>query len=189
MASFFDHKHLEPDDSSPPSSPDEQPAYKRPRTSTPAPVEPELSLSSLPSRPPTPSTYDPFRATPEELIPPDHPHSRIDPASLPKLACSRVSPLICVNQHLIEELDVVRKWKEIGEDDPGARSEEKHELAYLRACSSLKAYPTKIRTVDEAKAIPFVGTKIALQIEEYLSTGLIALASQSIFVVPFHPNY
>lgn len=58
----------------------------------------------------------------------------MDPAKMAKLACQRISPIVCVNQALLDELNVIIKWKEIGEDDMDV-SADKHDLALKRAAS------------------------------------------------------
>lgn len=62
------------------------------------------------------------------LLPPDPPPV-FDPASLDHLAqysCLRASPLGCVNQKLAEELNVMRKWREL-------EGEERSALSYQKA--------------------------------------------------------
>ncbi|CDZ97716.1 DNA polymerase IV (family X) [Phaffia rhodozyma] len=175
---LLDHRpYLVPPDHS------SQPTHKWPRKQTASPS----------TRPPnqhnntrSPSDHNPFKTTSPALILASFPATEksIEPSTLPRLACCRKSPSICINQLLIEELDVIRVWKENGEDDTlesdlnqaGKKDDEKHALAYSRACSALKAYPTKICSVSEAQVIPFIGPKIALQIGEYLSTGQIKLS-------------
>lgn len=107
-------------------------------------VEPSTTPPGSSTRPiassilPTPSTFSPFHSpTPDDLLPPPGPS--IDPSSLPKFACQRRSPRICINQPLLDELSVIIRWKEAGENDVGERgSEDKHSLAYKRGCSAIK---------------------------------------------------
>lgn len=103
-----------------------------------------LDLASLPR----PEDFNPHSQTPSDLIPPPGP--RVPPSSLSKLACARRSPLVCVNQALLNELAVIIKWKEVGEDDKGAWGGDKHSLSYKRACSvSLKQAPSREANQDD----------------------------------------
>ena len=89
-----------------------------------------------------------------------------------KLACCRASPLVCPNQALVEELDVIRRMRWL-------EGEEVNALSYSRTIAVLKgsscvstcglallmsatAYPRRIteRLIrDEVPKLPFVGPK------------------------------
>ncbi|KAL7410968.1 hypothetical protein BDY24DRAFT_417563 [Mrakia frigida] len=125
---------------------------------------------------PTPSTFSPFRRTPTHLIPP--PGCPMDPKTMSPLSVHRVSPLVCVNQRLLDELEVLIKWKEVGEDSTGDWDKVKEHKAqeYRRGCASIKAYPTKLISGKEAQKLPHVGQKIASLVEEFIENGYITLA-------------
>ena len=91
-----------------------------------------LELDPPPKALPHPDTFDFYPKTNPDLIPP--PGKAINPVDMPKLACQRISPIICVNQPFLDELNVIIKWKEIGEDDMDL-SADKHDLALKRAAS------------------------------------------------------
>ena len=67
---------------------------------------------------------------PAHFLPPDPPPA-FDPASLDsgaRFSCLRASPLVCANQGLCEQLDVMRRARELEGEDRSA-------LSYLRAVS------------------------------------------------------
>jgi hypothetical protein len=101
------------------------------------PNSPPCSPTAL-SALPTPATFTPFHPpTPNHHLPPPGPPN--DPSSLPRFACQRRSPRICINQPLLDELSVIIRWKEAGEGDVGERgNEDKHSLAYKRGCAAIK---------------------------------------------------
>ncbi|TBU40726.1 Nucleotidyltransferase [Dichomitus squalens] len=138
------------------------PTSPRPRTA---------ELSSSPTSPSAASVPEPAERSvyvPENLLPPDPPIptklETLDYTS--RYACQRPSPLVCVNQSLVRELDTIRhsRWLE-GED--------RSALSYERAASVIKAYPHKIRSLAQVVKLPFIGTKIGGLIEQYLNTGTI----------------
>lgn len=73
---------------------------------------------------------DVHSSIPANLLPPNPPPT-FDPKSLDplaKFACERPSPLKCVNQKLAEDLDVMRRWREL-------EGEERSALSYRKAVS------------------------------------------------------
>ncbi|KAL7415266.1 hypothetical protein BDY24DRAFT_382392 [Mrakia frigida] len=154
--------------------------FKRVHSDPPAsfasPIPLKLAKLSLDPREnlPTPETFNFHPKVSPDKIPP--PGKRIDPSSLPPLACHRKSPMVCVNQPLLDELAVLIKWKLIGEDHKEYGVVETHSLAYKRACAAIKAYPTKLQSKAEARKIPYVGEKLAALIGEFIKTGVIARA-------------
>ncbi|KAG2069658.1 Nucleotidyltransferase [Suillus decipiens] len=90
-----------------------------------------------------------------------------------KYSCLRPSPLICPNQSLVEEIDVIRRGRNV-------EGEERSVLSYSRAISVIKAYPHVITTHDiqDLHELPFLGEKILSMIEEFLKTGRIAEAQK-----------
>lgn len=61
----------------------------------------------------------------------------MDPKTMSPLSVHRVSPLVCVNQRLLDELEVLIKWKEVGEDSTGDWDKVKEHKAqeYRRGCA------------------------------------------------------
>ncbi|CDO72628.1 hypothetical protein BN946_scf184985.g47 [Trametes cinnabarina] len=106
---------------------------------------------------------------PANLLPPDPPI----PTNLQKLdhtsryACQRASPLVCMNQDLVRELDIIRQSRAL-------EGEERSALSYQRALSIIKAYPDKIRSLKQVEKLPFIGVKISGLVEEFLDSGGIA---------------
>ncbi|TFK51026.1 Nucleotidyltransferase [Heliocybe sulcata] len=111
----------------------------------------------------------------EYLLPPDPPIptdlSKFDWKA--KYACCRVSPLVCPNQGLCDELNIIRKSREV-------EGEGRSELSYQRAISAIKAYPDRITSLRQLDQIPFIGEKITGLIEEYIETGKIAEAQATL---------
>lgn len=85
-----------------------------------------------------------------------------------RYACLRAAPLVCPNQGLVEELNVLLRDREL-------EGLEKNALAYQRAIAVLKSYPKVITLdlLDEVRQLPGLGEKTAFKIEEYLETGYI----------------
>lgn len=129
---------------------------------------------------PLPASFQPFKSTPPGLVPESIGERVADLKKFPKLACHRRSPLICPNQLLLDELSILYEFRAIGAE-PGPL-EDRHALAYEKAMSTIKSYPTKFRNKSEAKALPFIGLKIGDLIGEFLQTGQIKLARA--FLVP-----
>lgn len=96
----------------------------------------------LPSPPTSPSTSRhgaPEQATPipAHLLPPDPPNvtdlEKLNYMSL--YACQRASPLVCPNQDLARELDIIRQSRALEGEDRSA-------LSYQRAISVIKGAPS-----------------------------------------------
>ncbi|KAH9925944.1 Nucleotidyltransferase [Epithele typhae] len=108
---------------------------------------------------------------PQYLLPPQPPIptdvSKLDYTS--RYACRRPSPLVCPNQALATELNVLRRSRTLDGDDRSA-------LSYERAVSILKAYPHHIRSLRQVGNLPHIGPKIALKIEEFIDTGKVSEA-------------
>ncbi|KAI1785267.1 Nucleotidyltransferase [Ganoderma leucocontextum] len=146
---------------------------------SPRPPQPEGGQPQLPT-PPT-STSTSFASEPEgkeravsipkTLLPPDP----LIPTNLEILsytsryACQRASPLICPNQDLVRELEIIRQSRTLEGEDRSA-------LSYERAASVIKAYPHKIKSVKQVEKLSFVGPKITGLIEQYLDKGQISEA-------------
>ncbi|KAI0079811.1 Nucleotidyltransferase [Panus rudis PR-1116 ss-1] len=86
-----------------------------------------------------------------------------------KYACQRASPLICPNQDLAVELDIIRRSR-------GLEGEERSALSYARAISTIKAYPYRITSRAQVEKLPHIGIKIASLIEEFIDTHRISEA-------------
>lgn len=85
-------------------------------------------------------------------------------------ACQRPSPLVCINQDLANELDVIRKQRWLIGDVQSA-------LSYQRAISAVKSFPAKLETRAEAKKLQGIGPKIAGLVEQFNANGHIAEAA------------
>ncbi|KAG1760599.1 hypothetical protein EDD22DRAFT_72295 [Suillus occidentalis] len=88
-----------------------------------------------------------------------------------KYSCLRPSPLVCSNQNLVKELDVIRRGRNV-------EGEERSMLSYSRAISVIKAFPHAIteHNIQGLHKLPFLGEKILSMIEEFLKTGRITEA-------------
>ncbi|KAF7428757.1 hypothetical protein PC9H_007989 [Pleurotus ostreatus] len=92
-----------------------------------------------------------------------------------RYACQRASPLVCANQSLAKEIDILKRARELEGEAMSA-------LAYERAVATYRlAYPHVINPskleFDLAK-ISSVGKKVQVKIEEYLTTGQILEARE-----------
>lgn len=109
---------------------------------------------------------------PENLLPPDPPLetdiSRLDYTS--RYACQRASPLVCPNQSLAVELDIIKRSRALEGEDRSA-------LSYSRAIATIKgmchpalssklrsdymtAYPRVITSRRQIEKLPYLGPKI-----------------------------
>ncbi|KAG2159155.1 uncharacterized protein EDB93DRAFT_1237870 [Suillus bovinus] len=91
-----------------------------------------------------------------------------------KYSCLRPSPLVCPNQSLVEEIDVIRQSRNV-------EGEERSILSYSRAISiQYAAYPYVIteHNFKDLHELPFLGVKILSMIEEFLKTGRITEAQR-----------
>lgn len=88
-----------------------------------------------------------------------------------KYSCLRPSPLVCPNQNLVKELDVIRRGRNV-------EGEERSMLSYSRAISVIKAFPHVIteHNIQGLHELPFLGEKILSMIEEFLKAGRITEA-------------
>ncbi|CAL1711990.1 unnamed protein product [Somion occarium] len=108
---------------------------------------------------------------PAHLLPPPDPiPTNLEQLSyLSKYACQRASPLICPNQELAVELDILKRSR-------GLEGEERSALSYARAISVVKAYPHRITSKSQVQKLPHFGVKICSLVEEFLDTGEISEA-------------
>ncbi|KAL1936931.1 hypothetical protein VTO73DRAFT_3904 [Trametes versicolor] len=108
---------------------------------------------------------------PAHLLPPDPPNvtdlEKLNYTSL--YACQRASPLVCPNQDLARELDIIRQSRALEGEDRSA-------LSYQRAISVIKAYPERIRSLKQVQKLPYIGVKISGLVDEFLDTGHISEA-------------
>ncbi|KAG2055573.1 Nucleotidyltransferase [Suillus hirtellus] len=90
-----------------------------------------------------------------------------------KYSCLRPSPLVCPNQSLVKEIDVIRQGRNV-------EGEERSMLSYSRAISVIKAYPHVIteHNIQDIHELPFLGVKILSMIEEFTETGQITEAQR-----------
>ncbi|KAH9067627.1 Nucleotidyltransferase [Lactarius vividus] len=131
------------------------------------------SLSTS-SRPPSRAALTP----PAFLLPPSKPPSPVELDHTAHFCCSRASPLVCPNQALCAEFDVLRRSRVL-------ESNERSALSYARAIAAIKGaeyvsddrpFPRVITESErgEVQKLPFIGTKVSKMIDEYLFTGHIA---------------
>ncbi|KAH9006161.1 Nucleotidyltransferase [Lactarius hatsudake] len=118
------------------------------------------------------SSRSPSRAAltpPAFLLPPSKPPSSVELDHTAHFCCSRASPLVCPNQALCAEFDVLRRSRML-------ESNERSALSYARAIAAIKAFPRVITESErrEVQKLPFIGTKVSQMIDEYLFTGHIA---------------
>ncbi|EIW53979.1 Nucleotidyltransferase [Trametes versicolor FP-101664 SS1] len=108
---------------------------------------------------------------PAHLLPPDPPNvtdlEKLNYMSL--YACQRASPLVCPNQDLARELDIIRQSRALEGEDRSA-------LSYQRAISVIKAYPERIRSLKQVQKLPYIGVKISGLVDEFLDNGHISEA-------------
>ncbi|PWN54047.1 Nucleotidyltransferase [Violaceomyces palustris] len=84
-----------------------------------------------------------------------------------RYACERPSPLQCINQGLVDELEVIRRERELTGD-------EFSKMAYMRALSAIKAYPYDLsKNPSQASKLTGVGSKIGKLAEQYYEKGCI----------------
>lgn len=84
-------------------------------------------------------------------------------------ACARASPLVCPNQKLVTELEILRLSRELESKDINA-------LAYTRAIAVIKSYPFRISPRNfetEVTMLPYLGEKIISKIKEFMRKGSI----------------
>ncbi|KAH9174946.1 Nucleotidyltransferase [Lactarius sanguifluus] len=122
------------------------------------------SLSTS-SRPPSRAALTP----PAFLLPPSKPPSPVELDHTAHFCCSRASPLVCPNQALCAEFDVLRRSRVL-------ESNERSALSYARAIAAIKAFPRVITESErrDVQKLPFIGTKVSKMVDEYLFTGHIA---------------
>ncbi|KAH9021225.1 Nucleotidyltransferase [Lactarius hengduanensis] len=128
------------------------------------------SLSTS-SRPPSRAALTP----PAFLLPPSKPPSPVELDHTAHFCCSRASPLVCPNQALCAEFDVLRRSRVL-------ESNERSVLSYARAIAAIKAFPRVITESErrEVQKLPFIGTKVSQMIDEYLFTGHMAEVAEEI---------
>ncbi|EPQ29018.1 uncharacterized protein PFL1_03308 [Pseudozyma flocculosa PF-1] len=87
-----------------------------------------------------------------------------------KFACKRPSPLKCINQALVDELEVIHAERRLTGDSYS-------EMAYMRALSAIKAYPRSLANApSQADKIKGVGKKVALLVHQFFTEGRIVEA-------------
>lgn len=80
--------------------------------------------------------------------------------------CQRRTPLHSPNDDLIDQLAVIEQHRYLIGAERGAYS-------YRRAIAALRAYPFRLREVQEVAALSGIGPKTMALVEEYLSKGYI----------------
>ncbi|RDB25356.1 DNA-directed DNA/RNA polymerase mu [Hypsizygus marmoreus] len=86
-----------------------------------------------------------------------------------RYACQRASPLVCPNQTLCAELNILRLHRELEGKAINA-------LGYERAIAILKAYPYVITPENfesEVARLPYLGEKIRSKINEFIKFGFV----------------
>ncbi|KAI0343503.1 Nucleotidyltransferase [Trametopsis cervina] len=146
--------------------------YPSPPTSPSSSIIIERVISSPPSSTNTKIGLTPPRIhVPQHLLPP--------PVSIPTrtellswsslYTCQRASPLLCPNQALAVELDIIKRSRAL-------EGEERSVLSYARAIAAVKAYPDRITSRKQINEIPYCGTKISNLVEEFVDHGHISEA-------------
>ncbi|WVF71352.1 hypothetical protein IAT40_006156 [Kwoniella sp. CBS 6097] len=93
---------------------------------------------------------------------------------IPPLCVHRASPLICINQDIIDAIRPIIEEREFEE----AQQKNSNVLSYRRSLSILKAVPRRIKSGKEAMKLLGVGEKVAQRIDEYLTTGAVRESDQ-----------
>ncbi|GAA5841878.1 hypothetical protein JCM9279_003140 [Rhodotorula babjevae] len=111
-----------------------------------------------------PHTLD--HATQGSLTP--QPDSALALPEVHELACFRTSPRPCPNQGLVDQLKPLREWRFLlhGTDD-------KQAISYATATSVIIGTPFVITSAAQARALPKIGPKLVIKIQEYLDKGFI----------------
>ncbi|KAG9312111.1 hypothetical protein JVU11DRAFT_7398 [Chiua virens] len=94
---------------------------------------------------------------------------------LSQFCCQRASTLICPNQSLVEELDIIRRERMF-------EGEERSMLSYARAIATIKAYPYRFNnqaSSEDIAKLPYLGVKLTSMVKEFTETGKI-LEAQNI---------
>ncbi|GJE94629.1 Nucleotidyltransferase [Phanerochaete sordida] len=86
-----------------------------------------------------------------------------------KYACQRASPLVCPNQALAVELDIIKRSRAL-------ESEERSALSYSRAISVVKAYPRRLTSMRQIAELPYIGAKLTGLVQEFMDSGQISEA-------------
>ncbi|KAH9953842.1 hypothetical protein BC827DRAFT_1145318 [Russula dissimulans] len=146
------------------------------RSRYPSPKSASRSPTPHNNPPPRPSSPRPARADvapPAFLLHPSVAPPLVKLDHTARFCCFRASPLICANQPLCSALDVLRRSRALESNDRSA-------LAYARAIAVSPAFPRKITTRErgEVQNLPYIGTKIAKMIDEYLFHGHIPEVEQ-----------
>lgn len=103
---------------------------------------------------------------PAFLLPPSKSPTPVELDHTAHFSCSRASPLVCPNQSLCAEFDVLRRSRVL-------EGNERSALSYARAIAAIKAFPRVITESErgEVQKLPFIGTKVSNLIDEYLFNG------------------
>ncbi|KAI0827661.1 Nucleotidyltransferase [Trametes gibbosa] len=151
-------------DSSTATGPQPQPVFDTRKKTSPPPAS-ALSSTSLYA------THAITASTPANLLP-VHPPISMNFEKLhytSRYACQRASPLVCPNQELACELDIIRQSRALEGEDRSA-------LSYQRAISVIKSYPERIRSLKQVQRLPYIGLKLSGLVEEFLDRGNISEA-------------
>ncbi|KAG7091129.1 hypothetical protein E1B28_010183 [Marasmius oreades] len=112
------------------------------------------------------TSSDPFPDAPNAV---DNANKDIHPGLFQRYACIRHSPLVCVNQDMVNQFLVLKRHREL-------EGWQLRALSYERTIASLKAYPHLITEdkLTEIARIPFLGEKSMTKVKEYLRQGKIS---------------
>lgn len=80
-------------------------------------------------------------------------------------ACQRLSPLICINETLIRELDIIKQGRLLLDGN------ERSSLSYGRAIAAIKSYPWLITRQTKLREIKGIGEGVESKILEWLDSG------------------
>ncbi|KIM40321.1 hypothetical protein M413DRAFT_446505 [Hebeloma cylindrosporum] len=116
---------------------------------------------------PSQARVEPSSSRPPPIVKPTNP--RIFKNWAARYACTRASPLVCVNQALAAELEVLRRHRELESLSINA-------LSYERSVALIKAYPNLItwETYErDVTKLSGLGDKTLSKIEEFIKNGYI----------------
>nr|XP_031863438.1 uncharacterized protein CI109_001314 [Kwoniella shandongensis]KAA5530510.1 hypothetical protein CI109_001314 [Kwoniella shandongensis] len=98
---------------------------------------------------------------------------------IPALCCLRGSPLVCVNQDIVNAIKPIFEEREYEE----AQQKNSNVLSYRRSLSMIKSVPRRLKSGKEAMQLIGVGDKVAQRIDEFLQSGFVA-ESEAILASP-----
>ncbi|TFK44904.1 hypothetical protein BDQ12DRAFT_641934 [Crucibulum laeve] len=127
----------------------------------------QAHLQNYPTTPPTAESYDGENMETLKSLEPDTTSRQITRNWGTRYACTRASPLVCPNQALAIELNILHRSRELEGKAANA-------LSYERAVAIIKSYPKIIDSEtfeEDIVKLPHLGKKILTKIEEFVENG------------------